>query len=253
MFHFCAVLLTRGVYTMDRNKINDAVKDFFDGWSLYKKFVDHNIMSHKEMYDAVDVVIKNQFADHGFTILDLGCGDSAFIAKVLSKYNVVNYTGIDLSQEATKLALDNLHFIAEKVRFFHCDILEAMQQKPLNKERFDVIFSSYALHHYTLQEKQEFFNQTKNLLTKNGILVIVDVVLTEHQSLKEFFDEELEFFSGFPELSASDFSGAAAHITSADIPETLTTYKQLVANAGLSDFKVAGAEKFFQTFVCKNL
>ena len=237
---------------MDRNKINDAVKEFFDGWSLYKIFVDNNMMSHKEMYQAIDLTLKEHFAGREFSLLDLGCGDSAFIAKVLDKYDVISYTGIDLSQEATKLAMANLHFIADKVTFVHCDFLQAMRQKSLKQESFDVVFTSYALHHYTLAEKQDFFTLAKNLLRKNGILIVVDVVLSEHQSLKEFLAEELEFFSGFPELSPTNFNAASAHITTADLPETLTTYKQLSANAGLANFSIICQQKFFQAFVCNN-
>ncbi len=237
---------------MNRSQINETVKDFFDSWDLYKKFVDNNIMSHQEMYQAIDRVLHNRFSRREFSILDLGCGDSAFIAKVLSKYNIANYTGIDLSPAATKLAAHNLQFLQDKVFFIHCDFIQGMQAKVEHQECFDVVFTSYALHHYTLEEKQEFFNLAKKLLTPNGILIVVDVVLNESQTLKEFLAEELEFIATFPVLNSADLARAAEHVNSADIPETISTHKKLAAHAGLTQFTLICEQKFYQAFTCSN-
>lgn len=234
---------------MDRKEINSTIKEFFDGWGLYKKFVDTNIMFHKEMYHAIGEALAANFGKLDFSILDLGCGDSAFISKNLAGLNVNQYTGIDLSEEATKLAGNNLHFMQDRVEFIHSDFIEAM--RTTDTSSFDVVFTSYALHHYTTEEKQDFFKLAHAILKPNGILIVLDVILSDHQTIAEFLAEELEFISKFKELSAKEFAEASEHITSADIPETLGTYKKLTANAKLSDFQVICKQPFFQTFTCK--
>lgn len=237
---------------MNRAEINENVKEFFDSWGLYKKFVDNNIMSHQEMYQSVTNIIQKHFDSKSFSILDLGCGDSAFIAKTLNKFNVLKYMGIDLSEEATKLANKNLEFINDKVSFIHIDFLQGMKTQAENKERYDVVFTSYALHHYTLSEKQEFFKLAHALLNPKGLVIVVDVILTPHQSVKEFLDEELEFIATFPMINAIDFKGASEHILSSDLPETIDTYKELSKNAGLSDLEVICDQKYYKAFKCNN-
>lgn len=235
---------------MDRTEINNTVKEFFDSWSLYKKFVDNNMMSHKEIYGSIDLEIEKSFKDDSFSILDLGCGDANFISKVLNKYNVKNYTGIDLSEEATKLARQNLRFIEDKINFVHKDFLVGMAEKVVNESKYDIVFTSYAIHHYTTKEKEKFFSLAKKLLNQTGILIIVDVVLSEHQILPEFLKEELAFFTSFNALTQEEFESAANHITTSDLPETLNTYKKMIANENFSNFRVICDCNYFQAFAC---
>jgi cyclopropane fatty-acyl-phospholipid synthase-like methyltransferase len=43
------------------------------------------------------------------------------------------------------------------------------------------VFSSFALHHLTLEEKRRFFSLTHRALKDNGVLLLVDVMRAEHE------------------------------------------------------------------------
>jgi methylase of polypeptide subunit release factors len=53
-------------------------------------------------------VLRGQFADRPFFFLDLGCGDAATLAPLLSNMAIQRYKGVDLSETALALAAENL-------------------------------------------------------------------------------------------------------------------------------------------------
>src|SRR5664279_3324047 len=90
---------------------NDAVAEvgeFFTGWEIYRKVLENNYMYHKEIYQAVGMLLHQQFAHQPFKMLDLGCGDACYLANALQGTTISHYTGFDLSDPALALAADNI-------------------------------------------------------------------------------------------------------------------------------------------------
>lgn len=98
------------------------------------------------------------------TILDAGCGTGTFL-KILSKNKTLKLYGIDVSRKMLEMASKKLKSGARLV---------SIPVEKLNyKNRFDYIFSTIAMHHYSNQENaiKNFYRSLKN----KGKLVILDV------------------------------------------------------------------------------
>ena len=69
-------------------------------------------LEHKTLYEAVQSSIAERAQKHPLRILDLGCGDSDYIARVLEAAEgasvVESYTGVDLSEPALAISERNI-------------------------------------------------------------------------------------------------------------------------------------------------
>jgi hypothetical protein len=48
-------------------------REFFDAWSLYDQVLNHNYMFHEELYQDVQHLMANRYAEYPVTFLNLGC------------------------------------------------------------------------------------------------------------------------------------------------------------------------------------
>jgi methylase of polypeptide subunit release factors len=78
-------------------------------------------MKHFEFQECTKNAL-NQFANHPFSILDLGCGDASSLKPILKKSMVTNYLGIDLSSSAIEIAKSNLKQLEERAQWQSGDL-----------------------------------------------------------------------------------------------------------------------------------
>lgn len=99
------------------------------------------------------------------SILDIGCGDGK-ITKILSEMAPNgNVVGIDRSEKMIAFALENFHKNASKNLFFKLQDAEELD----NRDEFDVIFSSYALH--WIEDFSAFLKKAHTALKQQGKLI----------------------------------------------------------------------------------
>lgn len=133
-------------------------------------------MFHRELYEAIDTSLHQS---HGpstpITMLDLGCGDSTQIAAILQHHHVLHYYGCDLASSALDVARTNLSVLKDvKVTLSCQDMLEALKSSP--EGQYNVVFTSYALHHLSTKEKEEFFHQCRRVLCPGGWLSVYNTI-----------------------------------------------------------------------------
>ncbi|MEM3112652.1 MAG: class I SAM-dependent methyltransferase [Candidatus Anstonellales archaeon] len=95
-------------------------------------------------------------------VLDVGCGEGFYAIYLASRgFEVV---GIDLSENAIRLANENAAKQGVKIRFIPMDISD------LDKltERFDFVFEWALLHHIMPEKRQRYIENIKMLLNKGG-------------------------------------------------------------------------------------
>ena len=68
-----------------------------------------------------------------------------------------------------------------KKKFIQSDFLKFFTD---NKRKFDLIISSYALHHLTNNEKILFLQKAKEFLNKNGKIIIGDLMLSNRSEFE---------------------------------------------------------------------
>ncbi len=222
---------------MSENKVKistDEVEAFFSRWAIYQKVIKHNHMFHREIFAEVNQLL-NQIQTP-FSFLDLGCGDASILAPLLIHRPITQYYGVDLSAPALELAADHLKPLQDRVRLQQADLLNVIQQ---SSETYQVIFSSYALHHLSLDQKRQFFAAAAKRLSPNGQLIIIDIFREEHQSLAAYLKDYCQWaFKEWHGLSTEEQQQSCTHITEYDLPETLSTFENIATESGFSNMQV---------------
>jgi len=203
---------------------------FVNAWETYRKIVTGNHMFHNEIGAELHDLLRRTFAGRPFSMLDLGCGDAATIVPMLTGLVLSRYKGVDLSEPALALAAGNLAGLSCPVDLERADISAALA----TDARYDVIHTSFALHHLTTDRKANFFRLAAQSLTVNGILLLVDVVREEEESLDIYHERYCDRLrAGWTDLDATEREILCDHIVVNDLPEPYSTLRAQAEAAGL--------------------
>jgi SAM-dependent methyltransferase len=210
------------------------VRKFFDGWSLYDQVLDHNYMFHEELYQDVQHFLANHYADCPITFLDLGCGSARHLAHALEGRLMGRYIGYDLSDVALVHATHNLANLGCPIQLHQGDLLEGLKA---NREQFDLIFSSFALHHLASAEKEVFFRLAYEGLKENGVLLLIDVVREEDEDLQLYLDRYCGWLrSEWKVMQPEEQDAICDHIRNNDFPETASELCAMATHTGFRGY-----------------
>jgi cyclopropane fatty-acyl-phospholipid synthase-like methyltransferase len=112
------------------------------------------------------------------------------------------------------------------------DLLEGLKA---NREQFDLIFSSFALHHLGSAEKATFFRLPYEGLQGNGRLLLIDVMREEDEDRQLY----LERYSGWlrsewKAMRPEALDAICDHIQNNDFQETASELSAMATQAGFS-------------------
>jgi SAM-dependent methyltransferase len=208
----------------------DPIEVFRADWRTYQTAIRENYMFHRDISTAIRKLLDQL---HGpLKVLDLGCGDASQIPEIFKPGQVAEYRGCDLSAQALDVAHSNLAHLGNRAELLCRDMLEVLRESPV--ECYDIVYSSYALHHLPSDEKQEFLNECRRTLGADGILILVDIMREEGETLPEYFDRYIEKmdadWTGFSDIERRSIQD---HIRSCDYPESPSVLQSLARNAGL--------------------
>jgi SAM-dependent methyltransferase len=212
---------------MSKN-VSDSIFD--SSWQTYQKIVAANYMFHREIGSALSGVLHARFDGQPFSFLDLGCGDAAAMAPVLKNLLLCRYKGVDLSQTALALAASNLADLPCQVELAHGDFSAALAKEC---DFYDVIYSSFALHHLPTEEKAEFFRRAARRLDEGGLLLLVDVMREEGESLEAYHRHYCGWLRSSWALDPQEMDSLCDHIINNDLPEPPAVLKAQALAAGL--------------------
>lgn len=208
------------------------VGEFFNAWAIYRKVLDNNYMRHREIYLSLAAWLHEHWAARSFKLLDLGCGDASFLAEALQGTDISHYTGFDLSDPALALAAENIARLGCSAKLINGDFMEGLMQ---TSERFDVIFTSYALHHLTLAEKARFFILARAALIDGGMLIVIDTMREPQETLPVYLDGYCSWVrETWTHCEEPEFEAIFQHIRNNDLPETVETLHALTVIAGFN-------------------
>ncbi len=207
--------------------------EYFGVWRRYRKVIDANYMRHAEFSAHIERVLRSRFAGRSFSILDLGCGDAASLTSMLLNMEVRTYEGVDLSEPALALAEQNLKSLPCPVRLTQSDLLAALNE---GDRCYDVIHSSYAVHHLSTDQKAQFFVLAAKRLEQDGLLLLTDVTREEDESLPVHFQRYCDWLRrDWRALSEDEKTAICDHLLNNDLPETPSLLESQARAAGLGD------------------
>lgn len=210
---------------------NQPTTIFTQSWSLYDLITAYNYMFHNEIYDGVQRLLGLRQDVGQYRLLDLGCGNARFMAPCLLKHPPAYYEGVDLSETALGEAKTYLAPLTCPIKLTHNDLLTSIES---TQDQWDIIFSGFAVHHLTPEDKARFFNAVGRSLSKQGWLILVDVVREEDQDRATYLNGYLKFMrETWINVPSEQLEEACTHVHDHDYPETFSTLKQMAHAAGL--------------------
>ncbi|MBL9131838.1 MAG: class I SAM-dependent methyltransferase [Verrucomicrobiaceae bacterium] len=223
---------------------DDETHLFRTSWSLYDALSAENYMFHREIYTLVAAMLRQRHEGGGYSMLDLGCGNTRFLAPCLHAAPPARYDGVDLSQTALDEASGYLSGL-ENITLQCLDMLQALRD---GDSTFDIIFSGYAVHHLDAREKQELFHACAKRLSPGGAFILVDIAREEGQTRQEYLDTYLHTMrSRWTAVSPADMDAACAHVAAYDFPETVSDLTRMAQSASFREARLV--DRFAQHHV----
>ena len=115
--------------------------------------------------------------------LDIGVGTGYFTARFLEAFPGASVHALDGAEAMIELARQRLGRRQENVAFSVGDFRDL--GRTLAGQRFDVVISSYALHHLTRDEKRLVVRDAVALLRPGGWLLTADIIVAESAHIGE--------------------------------------------------------------------
>ena len=139
-------------------------------------------LRHKMLDVALDVL---PFSQSGaLRVLDLGVGTGAFSLRLLERYPNSSVVAIDGSSSMLELARTRLHEHTERVDFVVADF-RSIPAALLEPDSFDVVISSYALHHLNAEEKENALTSVAAAMKPGAWFLNADLVVAQSPDIEE--------------------------------------------------------------------
>ncbi|WP_353570860.1 SDR family oxidoreductase [Candidatus Albibeggiatoa sp. nov. BB20] len=202
--------------------------EFFNQeWTIYRKVVDLNLLSHKEIAATLKQFLITPY-EQPISLLDLGCGDALIPSQILVDVPISSYTGVDLSSFALSCAKKNMvtcHFEKDFVEGNLTEVVAKYQGK------FDVIIAGYSIHHLSLKDKQSLFISARKALKQNGYFLIYDAVCESGEKREDYLKRHWGMYK-HPKVTEAEHNLIYDHLKSDDYPESLETLAELANSSG---------------------
>ncbi|WP_234572882.1 class I SAM-dependent methyltransferase [Rhodohalobacter sp. 614A] len=190
---------------------------FARNWSIYQEVSKCNYMSHHDFFNEIRSFFQEKpVDDKPLDVLDCGCGDAWMLSKLLKGRNVNSFTGYDMSETALSYAQKNL-----KPLECYLSLLGGPMEKLIKKadKDFDLIYSSFAIHHLQDEEKKIFLADLYNHLKIGGTLIVIDIMRDDTLDRHEYLEEYIENIGmTWHTVTESDKELVYDHIRNFDFP-----------------------------------
>lgn len=211
---------------------HQAAPLFANNWNVYQKIIFKNYMLHLEFGNASRETLKMLDNEFVLTVLDLGCGDAHQMAQVLEGFKVNKYVGYDLAEPALKIAAENLAGKAAQLVFKQGKMEQLIKEE---EQCFDLVYTSYALHHLQDDAKNSFLKDCYQRLKPNGRMIHIDVARKKSQSREAYITDYLKLIrEEWSLLNSEDFRLVEEHIQQCDFPACIDALQEWMVAAGFS-------------------
>lgn len=183
-------------------------------------------------------------------VLDLGVGTGAFSLRILERYLNSEVVGIDGSLSMLELANVRLREFSHRVELVMSDF-RAIPETLLNPNAFDVVISSYALHHLDAHEKLAVLRSVVPAIRPGGWFLNADLVVADTPDIEKRIQEiRVEAVTQRAPVHDRRFCSPAAtrqyleelEEVEQDQPQTLTEDIRVLRESGIKNAEVLWKE-----------
>lgn len=219
--------------------VSEEITELFrKNWTTYQKLLQFNNLHHNEIIAGFSQELQGLPSDAA--VLDIGVGDAWLPTKLFSlpgmPTELRRFTGVDTTGEALSFARSTARIPATDVEFVENDMSDYMRTCPANT--FDVIMSSYAIHHLDTAGKAELLKDIYRCLKPDGIILWGDVYnYLPGTTRDEVMIRWKDIFMNYQGLTLEERQDVFDHVSTYDLPEDLHTMHSILEEAGFTDLK----------------
>ena len=236
--------------THPERKEDLRTKIFIKNWSIYRKIIENNNMSHKEGYSVLKQIISDEMRKP-FSFLDLACGDAYYSSRILNGTKAAKYIGIDISDQALSFARDNFKESNIEADFINSDFVnfqEFVDTEP------DVIWVGFSVHHLDSSQKLEFMKDVREVLADGGLFMLYEPILLDGEDLDQYYVRfENTFYKYWKGLDNEESEFLLEHVRETEKPETAGDWIALGKEAGFEKSEKVFSERtgLYEIFMYK--
>ena len=143
------------------------MKDFFNDEAVEHDDLFIDKMGMGEFYDEIEQVLNS--CENKNSVLVLGCGSGLEIERIKFPCDVV---GVDIS--------DKMLEVLEKKKLYDgvnlSTICGSFLELDFEQEKYDIVLSCYAMHHFNSEQKQSIYNKIYSALKNGGVFINGDTI-----------------------------------------------------------------------------
>ena len=175
-------------------------------------------MHHTEFSNHTSAIF-NEIKTQPLQVLDIGCGDALPLLPHLLSHGKINYTGYDLSGPALQIAAANLSAISGNKTLKEGDMLTLLQEET---NMFDLIISSFAIHHLQDDEKNKLLKNCYSHLKPKGKMIYTDIFIIRQPNRETYINEYFDNIrSNWILMSHEEKQPIFDHVSQFDFPSQL--------------------------------
>lgn len=178
--------------------------------------------------------------------LDLGVGTGVFSKQFLKKYTNSKMVAIDGAASMLELAKSRLGELTQRVEWVLSDF-RTMSTTVIRPDTFDVVISSYALHHLNAQEKLAVLKPVVRAIKPGGWFLNADLVMAEAPNVEQRIQEiRVKAITDLAPAQDKRFYSTDAtrqflddlEATEQDQPQTLNQDMRILRESGITNAEV---------------
>jgi len=153
----------------------------------YDQFINAGAMNYEGALSAVlEMAARGRRRPR--RILELGAGTGGLTALLLERFPEAEIVGVDGSPEMLARARAKLSVAGSRLRL-ECAAFEDVAGAGTRLGKFDLVVSSFSLHHMEHERMRDLFAALRRMLEPSGQLLVADYVLSEHLELQGKYED----------------------------------------------------------------
>jgi ubiquinone/menaquinone biosynthesis C-methylase UbiE len=156
---------------------------------------------------VANTIVKNIKSAEEVRMLEIGIGSgitTAFVLQACDDVKMDNYKIYAVDNETKMLeALKKRFQNISQIDFIESEIMDYL--KSIDDNYFDVVFSGYVIHNFSIEKRNELFKEIARVTKKGGIFVNGDKCTVDDGPLqKEYIENTINTFEAFVQIGRSD-------------------------------------------------